>query len=76
MFAPPIVIDDLDALFEQAHWDKVLTLAANQHVGKNSDRLAFCYNVGCKQINKIEADHLDCDACLSTFCLKCKVNIG
>ena len=53
-----VVIDDLDAILEQVHWNKVLTLATNQYLTKHADVMTFCFNAGCKQINMIKNDHI------------------
>ena len=68
-----IVIDDLESLLEPALWNKVLTLALNAFVSKRPDVMAFCFTAGCKQINMTKADHFDCDVCLESYCLECKV---
>ena len=70
-----IVIDDLEILLDHNHWAKVQTIATNQYVVGKSEIMTFCFNPGCKQVNMIKADSIECDVCLSTFCISCKVHI-
>ena len=59
---------------EQGQWNKTLNLALNQYITKHADSLTYCFNAGCKQINSIRGDHIDCDVCLGSYCIECKVN--
>ena len=36
--------------------------------------MTFCYTAGCRQINMVKKDHIECDVCLGVFCIECKVN--
>lgn len=67
-----VVIDDLDSILDPTQWAKVLTMATNQYLAKHGEVMTFCFTAGCKQINMIKGDHIECDVCLSTYCLECK----
>lgn len=68
-----IVVDDLDCILEPGQWAKVLTMATNQYLAKNAEVMTFCFTAGCKQINMIKSDHIECDVCLASYCIECKV---
>lgn len=69
-----LVVEDLNRLLDNNLWPRLINMAVNEYVGKNSDLLTNCFTAGCKQINFIISDYFKCDACAQSYCLECKMN--
>lgn len=67
-------VEDLNALLTEDMWRKLISMSVNQYVGKNPEKITFCFTAGCKQVNEMKTTYFKCDACQSSYCLECKMN--
>lgn len=72
----PIIIEDLNLLLDKTQWQKLETLAVNRYMNENSEKMAFCYTAGCKQLNFFNGPTFICDVCHFSYCNKCRVLIN
>jgi hypothetical protein len=67
-----LTIDDLESLIDIESWDKLINVAANHFVNRNSESVTYCYTPGCKQINLLKLTYFRCDVCETIYCSLCQ----
>lgn len=43
-----IIVEDLNLILDKTQWQRIETMALNQYIAENSDKMTFCYTAGCR----------------------------